>query len=151
MNGELNNLRSEHEGISLAEQVAIKERTETLEMFKKRKASIIDSMDILMEGIEKTRVKVQEANEVVFQTVRQAFTEYCRYLLPNKVVDLNKLGQYVQDGVKFRFSNSSDGFKNRPQDWKINLDELSGMYSVVTLLFYHTRYGLMRDEKFQCT
>jgi hypothetical protein len=135
LNAELDQLRSEHDGISLAEQVAIKERTESLKMFKDRKASIIDSIDILMVGIEKTREKVQEANEVVFQTVRQAFTECCRYLMPNKIVDLIKLGQYVQDGVKFRFSNLLDGSQNRTQDWKMNLDELSGVYSVASSLF----------------
>ena len=128
MNGELNYLQSENEGVSLAEQVAIKERTESLKMFKERKASIIESIDILMAGIEKTREKVQEANEVVFQTVRRDFIEFCQYLLPNKLVDLIKVGQYVQDGVKFRFSNLSDGLNDSPHDWKINLDELSGVY-----------------------
>ena len=131
MNGELNHLQSENEGISLAEQVAIKERTESLKMFKERKASIIESIDILMAGIEKTREKVQEANEVVFQTVRRDFIKFCQYLLPNKLVDLIKVGQYVQDGVKFRFSNTSDGLNDSPQDWKVNLDELSGVYCVL--------------------
>lgn len=126
MVAELNQLHSEQQGISLAEQVAIKERAEKLQVFKERRASIIDSIDILMEGIEKSIKRVQEANEVVFQKVRHAFSEACDYLLPNKSVNIIKVGKHVEGGVKFTFSNRSQGSTNIPTEWKTNLEELSG-------------------------
>ncbi|KAI5079735.1 hypothetical protein GOP47_0005214 [Adiantum capillus-veneris] len=126
MAAELNQLRSEQQGMSLAEQVAIKERADKLQVFKERRGSIIDSIDILLEGIEKSKKRVQEANEVVFQKVCQAFSETCEFLLPNKLVKLIKVGTHVEDGVKFTFANQSSGAKTASNKWKTSLGELSG-------------------------
>ncbi|MCO5568710.1 hypothetical protein L7F22_022409 [Adiantum nelumboides] len=126
MVAELNQLRSEQQGMSLADQVAIKERADKLQVFKERRGSIIDSIDILIEGIEKSKKRVQEANEEVFQKVCQALSETCNFLLPNKLVKLIKVGKHVEDGVKFTFANRSSGSKNTANEWKTSLEELSG-------------------------
>ncbi|KAH7425930.1 hypothetical protein KP509_11G078100 [Ceratopteris richardii] len=124
MLAELNQLHGEQHGISIAEQVAMKERADKLEVFKARRSSIVESIDILMKGIDKSKKKVQEANEAVFQKICQAFSEICSYLLPNKLVSLIKVGDYVEDGVRFAFSNQSS--KMSANEWKTKLEELSG-------------------------
>ncbi|KAJ7530212.1 hypothetical protein O6H91_15G085300 [Diphasiastrum complanatum] len=124
---ELQKLKSDKQKLTLKEQVAYDECVMQLSIFKERAASISESMNILIEGIEKTKNRVQEANEATFDAIRHSFKESCKMLLPNMSVDLIKIGKLVEHGVKMSFRNhSSKSSDANDHHWKQNLEELSG-------------------------
>eukprot|EP00249_Psilotum_nudum_P004056 c17581_g1_i2 orf=171-1871(-) len=136
MIAEVKQINLQEKQISLDERFAINEKMTKLHLFKERKASIIDSIDILVEGIQKTKDKVQKANEEIFQKTRESFIECCKFLVPNKHVDLIKIGQHVEDGVQFSFCNVTHGSAGSSKEWKANLSELSGgQRTLISLAF----------------
>jgi len=133
---DLKKLKLQETHISIDEKVAFNEQMGKLELFKERWISIAESIDILTEGIENTRSKVQIANETTYKEIRQSFVDCCKVFLPTKRVDLIKIGQFVEDGIKFSFSNSKAGSEGVFEEWKSNLEELSGgQRTVLSLAF----------------
>lgn len=133
---DLKKLKPQETQISLDEKVAFNEQMGKLELFKERWISIAESIDILTEGIENTRSKVQNANETTYKEIRHSFVDCCKVFLPTKRVDLIKTGQFVEDGIKFSFSNNKEGSECVSEEWKSNLEELSGGQKTVLSLAF---------------
>ncbi|XP_057851867.2 uncharacterized protein LOC131062169 isoform X2 [Cryptomeria japonica] len=133
---ELKKIKPQEKHFSLDEQIAFNEQIGKLELFKERWTSISESIDILTEGIEDTKSKVQKANEAAYQEIRQSFVECCKMFFPTKGIDLIKSGQLVEDGVKISFCNNKEGSKDDSDGWKSNLEELSGgQRTILSLAF----------------
>ncbi|CAI7869553.1 unnamed protein product, partial [Closterium sp. NIES-54] len=114
-----------HAKLSGRERKAFGERMSTLNMFKDRAASIVNSMKVLNEGISRAKSKVLMVNRDTYTRVRSSFQNLCRHLLPNKSVDLMQLGETVEDGIKIAFCNSPASQDSAPS-WNKNLSQLSG-------------------------
>ncbi|KAH9311267.1 hypothetical protein KI387_026302, partial [Taxus chinensis] len=133
---ELKKIKPQGKHFSLDEQIAFNEQNGKLVLFKERWMSISESIDILTEGIENTKSKVQKANEAAYQEIRQSFVDCCEMFFPTKGIDLIKSGQLVEDGIKISFCNNKEGSKGDSHGWKSNLEELSGgQRTVLSLAF----------------